>query len=564
MRETLRRWPAAARARLLRLNVVARMEQRVGLARLADDAEWRRALDAARSGPRVLIATNTGGHFAIETIDRMLGAALTLRGAAVTHVLCDAALPACQMCEFNLTPDVAALARSGPDPLLCGYCHPPAESRIQALGLDIRRLGAFLTDADRAEANALAQNASPSDLAHLSWRGVPVGEHALAGALRFFARSDLEAEPHGEAVLRRYVEASALTTAAYLKLIDEVRPEAVVVHHGIYAPQGLVVGVARAKGIRVVTWNPAYRRHCFIFSHDDSYHYTLMDESDSIWRDRPLTTAERDRTLAYLQSRRSGEGDWIKFHTDSSQSTGDIAAQLELDPTKPVIAAYTNVFWDAQLHFPANAFAAQKEWLERTIAWFAECPDLQLVIRVHPAEISGSPPSRQLAQDIIAVRFPQLPPNVRVVGPESALSSYALAERADAALIFGTKLGVELSAVGIPVIVAGEAWVRGKGFTYDASSPQDYEAKLAMLPFRRRLAPEQQELALRYARHFFFGRMLQLPFVKPQPGPRRFRIAIDSGADLVAGRWPGLDTICAGILESAPFVCDTVPESQNR
>ena len=72
----------------------------------------------------------------------------------------------------------------------------------------------------------------------------------------------------------------------------------------------------------------------------------------------------------------------------------------------------------------------------------------------------------------------------------------------------------------------------GKGFTYDASSPQDYEAKLAMLPFRRRLAPEQQELALRYARHFFFGRMLQLPFVKPQPGPRRFRIAIDSGADL--------------------------------
>ncbi|HET9231832.1 MAG TPA: capsule biosynthesis protein, partial [Vitreimonas sp.] len=229
-----------------------------------------------------------------------------------------------------------------------------------------------------------------------------------------------------------------------------------------------------------------------------------------------------------------------------------------------VIAAYTNVFWDAQLHFPANAFAAQKEWLERTIAWFAECPDLQLVIRVHPAEISGSPPSRQLAQDIIAVRFPQLPPNVRVVGPESALSSYALAERADAALIFGTKLGVELSAVGIPVIVAGEAWVRGKGFTYDASSPQDYEAKLAMLPFRRRLAPEQQELALRYARHFFFGRMLELPFVKPQPGPRRFRIAIDSGADLVAGRWPGLDTICAGILESAPFVCDTVPESQNR
>ncbi|HYD73442.1 MAG TPA: capsular biosynthesis protein, partial [Candidatus Binatia bacterium] len=497
MRDKLRRWPAAARVRLLRLNVIARMDARDGLSRLAEDPAWRATLEAAQSGPRVLIATNTGGHFAIEAIDRLLGAALTVRGAAVTRVLCDAALPACQMCEFNLTPDVGALARNGPDPLLCGYCYPPAEARIQALGLDVRRLGAALSDADRAEAKALAQNASGPDLDYLSWRGVPIGMHALAGALRFFARSDLESEPHGKAILRRYVGASALTAAAYLKLIEEVRPEVVVAHHGIYTPQGLVVAAARAKGIRVVTWNPAYRRHCFIFSHDDSYHYTLMDEPVSHWRDRPLSTAERARTLAYLQSRRSGEGDWIKFHTASSQSTGDVAAQLALDPTRPVIAAYTNVFWDAQLHFPRNAFASQKEWLGRTIAWFAKRPDLQLVIRVHPAEISGSPPSRQLAEDIIAARFSQLPPNVRVVGPESALSSYALAERADAALIFGTKLGVELSAIGIPVIVAGEAWVRGKGFTHDATSPEDYEAKLGQLPFGRRLDPAARELALR-------------------------------------------------------------------
>ena len=561
MRETLRRWPAAARARLLRLNVIARMDQRDGLARLADDPEWRRVLEASRAGRRVLIATNTGGHFAIETIDRMLGAALTLRGAAVTHVLCDAALPACQMCEFNLTPDVGALARSGPDPLLCGYCHPPAEARLQALGLDVRRLGSSLSDADRAEASALAQNTSRFDLDRLSWRGVPIGMHAVAGALRFFARSDLVNEPHGEAVLRRYVEASALTAAAYLKLLDEVRPEVVVAHHGIYEPQGLVVAVARAKGIRVVTWNPAYRRHCFIFSHDDSYHYTLMDEPTETWRERPFSDVERGRIVDYLRARESGEGDWIKYHRDPAPTN---LAELSLDPNKPLIVAYTNVFWDAQLHFPTNAFANQKEWLERTIDWFASRPDLQLVIRIHPAEISGSPPARQLAQDIIAARFPQLPPNVRVVGPDSALSSYALAERADAALIFGTKLGVELSAIGIPVIVAGEAWVRGKGFTLDASSPADYEAKLAQLPFGRRLDPDKRELALRYAHHFFFGRMLELPFVEPVRGPRRFRIAINGAADLAPGRWPGLDTICSGILERTPFVAGASVDSENR
>ena len=400
---------------------------------------------------------------------------------------------------------------------------------------------------------------SRAALAQVQWRGIPVGAHALAGALRFFARSDLENEPHGEAILRRYVEASILTAAAYDRHISEIKPDVLVAHHGIYTPQGLAVAVARSKGVRVVTWNPAYRRHCFIFSHDDSYHHTLMDEPTEAWRERPLGDAEHARIVSYLDSREQGEGDWITFNRDADASLD--LSELGLDSNKPLIVAYTNVFWDAQLHFPSNAFASQKEWLERTIEWFARRPDLQLVIRVHPAELSGSPPSRQLARDIIAARFPRLPDSVKLVGPESALSSYALADRADAALVYGTKLGVELSARGIPVIVAGEAWVRGKGFTHDATSPEDYEAKLALLPFGQRLAPEKQELALCYANHFFFGRMLELPFVEPVPGPRRFHVAIDGAADLKAGRWGGLDTICAGILENAPFVWDTARES---
>lgn len=563
MREALRRWPAAARARLLRLNVIARMDAADGLSRLPDDPAWRRGVETARSGPRVLIATNTGGHFAIETIDRLLGAALTLRGAAVTHVLCDAALPACQMCELNLTPDVAAFAANGPDGLLCGYCYEPARERLRKLGLSVRMIGSPLGAVEFQDAKDLA-SVSGAALAQVTWRDIPVGAHALAGALRFFARSDLENEPHGEAILRRYVEASILAAAAYDRHLSEVRPDVLVAHHGIYTPQGLAVAVARSRGVRVVTWNPAYRRHCFIFSHDDSYHYTLMNEPAATWRDRPLSAEERDRTVAYLHSRRSGEGDWIRFHRDPGDRNGDVVAQLGLDPNKPLIAAYTNVFWDAQLHFPTNAFASQKEWLERTIAWFSGRPDLQLVIRVHPAEISGSPPSRQLAANVIAARFPQLPANVRVVGPESVLSSYALAERADAALIFGTKLGVELSAIGIPVIVAGEAWVRGKGFTHDASSPADYEAILARLPFGRRLDADMHELALRYAHHFFFGRMLELPFVEPVAGPRRFRVVINGAADLAPGRWPGLDVICSGILECTPFVADASMDSQSR
>ena len=60
-----------------------------------------------------------------------------------------------------------------------------------------------------------------------------------------------------------------------------------------------------------------------------------------------------------------------------------------------MIGLLTNVSWDAQLHYPANAFANMLEWLVQTCRYFATRPDLQLLVRVHPAEISGFPPSRQ-------------------------------------------------------------------------------------------------------------------------------------------------------------------------
>lgn len=549
LRAALRRWPLASRARLLRLNLISRTGAHQDFAEFIDQAEWRAALSAA-DGKRVLIATNTGGHFALAAIDRMLAVALTLRGAAVTSVLCDAALPACQMCEFTLTLSMRDLATKRPDPLLCGYCHEPAAQRLNALGLPLAKLGAHLTDADRAEAKALAASATPENAATLVWRGMPIGEHALAGALRFFACGDLQNEPDGAAILKRYVESAALTAAAYARLIEATKPDVLVAHHGIYTPQGLAAAAARAAGVRVVTWNPAYRRHCFIFSHDDTYHHTLMNEPVEVWRDRPLSAEQAQRVMSYLESRRRGDADWIRFHQDPDANV----AALGLDPAKPLIVALTNVFWDAQLHYPANAFADQRTWLLDTIAFFAERPDLQLVIRVHPAEVSGSPPSRQRAMDAIASRYPTLPGNVKIVPPESALSTYALAEAADAALIYGTKMGVELSAVGMPVIVAGEAWARGKGFTIDAISPDDYRAQLARLPFGKRLDPAQQILALQYAHHFFFRRMIELGFVEPVSGARRFNIAVKSLDGLRPGASHGLDVICTGILDGAPFV----------
>ncbi|MCX6551869.1 MAG: capsular biosynthesis protein, partial [Acidobacteria bacterium] len=216
----------------------------------------------------------------------------------------------------------------------------------------------------------------------------------------------------------------------------------------------------------------------------------------------------------------------------------------------------TNVSWDAQLHYPVNAFPGMLEWLVETCRYFDRRRDLQLVIRVHPAEISGFPPSRQpILQELERV-IPNLPPNITVVPPESAVSTYALMSLCNAAIIYGTKTGVELASVGVPVIVAGEAWIRNKGITHDARSPEEYFAILDRLPFAGRMADDLRQRARLYAYHFFFRRMIPLPFVRPKAGYPIFTMSLDSIDQLRQGAHRGLDVICDGILAGAPFVYD--------
>jgi hypothetical protein len=194
------------------------------------------------------------------------------------------------------------------------------------------------------------------------------------------------------------------------------------------------------------------------------------------------------------------------------------------------------------------------DWLVQTCQYFDKRRDLQLLIRVHPAEISGFPPSRQPVLGELRKIIPDLPPNIVVVPPESELSTYALMSLCNSVIIYGTKTGVELTSRGIPVIVAGEAWIRNKGLTCDASSPDEYFRILDSLPFPAGLDAGMIARARRYAYHFFFNRMIPLPFIEPHAGNSIYRLKLDSVRHLLPGESAGLDTICDGILGRTPFI----------
>jgi hypothetical protein len=112
-------------------------------------------------------------------------------------------------------------------------------------------------------------------------------------------------------------------------------------------------------------------------------------------------------------------------------------------------------------------------------------------------------------------------------------------------------------ACDVPVIVAGESWLRGKEIGFDCDDAAAYERMLATLPLGRRLDAARTARAQAYAYHFFFRRMIPLPGLRRgriQAAP--YEIAPQGLEAFAPGAHASVDCVCDGILEGTPFVLD--------
>jgi capsular polysaccharide biosynthesis protein len=512
---------------------------------------WKSVRKAAEKGPEVLIATSSGGFPVVSAVETTLGVALTLRGAGVHFLACDKFLPACVMSVIGFYPRVEQFAKHGPKHM-CQFCYPLGQKMFRILGLPVHRFSKYVLPEEASSAEDISSQLPIAEIPSYQLDGVAVGEHCYAGALRFYQMGDLTNAPEMEPIVRRYLRAAMLTAYASQRLLSARPFVSTCLIHGIYVPHGVISEVARRKSIRNASWSHSYRKHTFVFSHNDTYHHTMLSEPTETWENMAWTSEMEAEIVDYLQSRWTGKRDWISYCEDHRGDI-DVEAKLGIDFSKPCVGMLTNIMFDAQVLYRSNAFPNMVDWVLETIRYFSKRPDLQLIIRVHPAELQRGKRSLQPLINIIKENLPELPPNVFLIPPDSPISTYAVMMKCDSVIIWATKTGVELTSMGIPVIVAGEAWIRNKGITMDASTGEEYFKILERLPLGKRLSEHATRRARKYAYHFFFRRMIPLGVLQPAK-TTFYELNIKGLEDLMPGRSVGLDVICNGIMNGDEFI----------
>ncbi len=477
------------------------------------------------SGGRILIASLRAwpAHNAYEAL---FAHGLRLRGAEVSLLTCGGGQP---LCELGWARRVW--------PLPCDRCGWYTDRVAEAARLPHYRIADGLPWGANARRAPLEVPAAPAGI-----DARRASEISLAWMVK---STDDEGSPGGEGAMARDFAVSAAAVARSAERhIEDFRPDTVVLVNGLFAAEDVIREVALARGIRVITYELGVRENSLVFSADAPAPLYEMDATWKEARDRPLQPAECTAIERMLSARAEGRAAHERYFDDQLADSERVRAALDIPAGARVISMFTNLAWDSAVVGRDLAYPSMLEWIEHAVALVGELEDAVLVIRVHPAE------ERWGTMQPVDASLPELPPSVRLIGPDQPLSSYTLLDMSDLALTYATTMGLEAAAHGVPVAVAADTHYRGRGFTHDLSSPADLESLLRAGAWA--ISSEQAQLALRYAYMFFFKCHVPFPAV-PVEGGFPQRVPADP-SELLPGADPYLDFICDRILDGGEFV----------
>jgi len=483
---------------------------------------------------------------------------LRVRGADVAYVLCDGLYSDCDMHWKATAPRT---------PQSCINCQARSTAIASQMGMDFRWLGRYITPEQQRQAHAWAASVPRDELPTCTYGDYEIGawvRSSVHSHLRIFTLDLDNAEV--ERTYRSYAASGLIAAIALSALYDDVAPEILLILSGRFSSTNVAIQIAQQRGIRVVAHERGIIRENIILNHGPTRDISVFHKVWEDWGEVPLDEAEMQQILAFLEDRRKAK--WQSWHAFSPPAAeeSELLAKLNLTGDRPLFAAFLSSDDESADNVERNKpFGIQDAWIEATVAWAAQHPEIDLVLRAHP-NIRGRFLGENRRQvELLRDLNKRLPVNARLIMPEDEVSSYTLMDAATVGLVFRSTAGLEMATLGKPVVVAAGGYYTGLPFVQTVSSTEDYPRMLDHLlatPVKQR-SPEIQVAALRFAHGAFIKRNIPFPLIRMND-PHTGSLAFQTLDELLPGRDAGLDRACRIILQGEPIVLPPTPEQQRR
>jgi hypothetical protein len=348
---------------------------------------------------------------------------------------------------------------------VCGICERHAALLRQQFDLHGPQLVELIGQAEEQAVDTVLASMTPARIHEVEFEQVPVGELALYHLMLRHKRIDLDLSQEQWSDYLVELRNTLYAAHAARKLIDEERPDRILVYNALYPVTRVACKLGERRGIAHyflhAGGNLSNRLQTLLLGRGDTF--SFMPRIVAQWpryRDLPCGADLLARvTDHYLELLR---GKSVFVYSQRRSGASGLRARFGISETQKLLVMAMGSYDEevaaelvgARRHARPPLFASQIEWVQAVLDYVRDKPELFLLIRVHPREFPNrreavtSQHARQLQNTFLG-----LPVNAAVNWPADGVSIYDLADQADVFLNSWSSVGKEMSLLGIPVVI---------------------------------------------------------------------------------------------------------------
>jgi hypothetical protein len=471
-------------------------------------------------------------------IEGVYGYAMNLRGYNVHGLFCNQHLNKCE-----------TINNGNGSSLHCSLCKFEQDKFSKTFEI-IKHTYDELLDLDMiTKLQKIALNTPIEDVFTLKYDDMLLGLHIKSAVLRYLMTNNVDMKKN-ETLIRDFIYSTLSSYESTKKLITNIKPKFVLSSHGIYSTWGGALEACKKLNIPVIVWGRGYVSGNLIVSYNESYAYECINEPNTYWENISLTKKEKEKISNYFIEKQNHNStvDYINYYNGIKTSNKSI----KFNNGRVKFGLFPNIPWDGTTFASTQGFPDMAVFLEKTIEWFIENQDYDLIIRVHPAERFNK--EQETTKDLVNNICKNLPNNIFIIDAEESISSYDIAKVCDYCLIYASSIGLELAFLNKPVIQTGVFNTSNKGFTFEAKDKTEYIELLEKAAKKELVMTEEmKERVEKYAYHWIYKR--HIPENTYEHKALTFtKYNLNSSMDLAPGKNKVVDWFIDRCEDGKPFI----------
>ncbi len=261
------------------------------------------------------------------------------------------------------------------------------------------------------------------------------------------------------------------------------RPVSVLTCNGIFAQTYPVYFFRNLLNYSCITWEHFFKGDNLVFLKNT---LSMNLNIDNYWPSISKSKiSQTDLELVTNNFQLQSSGSKLPFDFKESHKIKDndkIIKELNLDSKKMIFSIFCNVSWDSPAFHHGVGNLDFFETLVYIVRNAEKYPNIQFIIRSHPAEGNMKKElyyfntSISIADAICQV-FNKLPKNIFLVDSGRKISSYSICNMSDECMFFSSTLGFEMAFRGYKITsLGGKAYYANKGFSNDLKLESDLQS----------------------------------------------------------------------------------------